>query len=189
MSIVKLKNVRLAFSHPNLFVASNVNGEGEPKFGCTLILPPNHPQLKECEDAATAVAQAKWGAKAPQMIQAMKAQDKWPIHDGASKSQYEGFVGNKFISCRSKKQPLVIGRDRTVLTMQSPILYSGAMVNANVQFWPQDNQKGGKRVNTQVMGVQFFADNDSFGGGGAVSSEDDFADLGVADGADFDPLA
>lgn len=188
MSVVILKNVRLAFSHPGLFVASNVNGEGEPKFGCTLILPPNHPQLAECEAAATAVATAKWGPKAPQMIEAMKAQDKWPIHNGASKSQYEGFLGNKFISCRSKKQPLVIGRDKTVLTMQSPILYPGAMVIAKIDFWPQDNQKGGKRVNAQIQGVQFFADNDSFGGGGSVASTDDFADLGVGE-EEFDPLA
>ena len=36
-----LKNVRLAF--PNLFKASQVNGQGDPKYSAALILPADHP--------------------------------------------------------------------------------------------------------------------------------------------------
>lgn len=186
----RLENVRGAFTHPGLFVAGTVQGEGEAKFGCSLILVPKHPGIKMIEDAALKVATEKWGAKAPQMIAAMKAQDKHPLHNGDTKSNYDGFPGNFFVSCRSKKQPLVLFRDKTPITLQDPRLYPGAMVNAVITLWAQDN-KYGKRVNAEINGVQFFADNDSFGGGGAPASEDDFADLGVAEGGDdgFDPLA
>ena len=57
-------------------------------------------------------------------------------------------------------------------------------VNATVNVWAQDN-KYGKRVNAQLLGVQFYADGDSFGGG-AVGSVDDFDDL--AEGAEADSL-
>jgi len=185
---ITLENVRLAFSHPGLFVASKVNGEGEAKFSCSLILTPGHKAIKLVEATALAVAREKWGAKAEQMIAAMKAQDKHPLHNGDTKSSYDGFPGNFFVSCRSVKKPLVIDRDRTPLDMSSPRLYSGAMVNAIIDLWPQDNNYG-KRVNAQVMGVQFYADNDSFGGGGQIASQDDFADLGVGEEVTEDPLA
>lgn len=187
---VVLENVRLAFSHPGLFVASSVEGEGQPKFSCSLILTPTHKGIKQMKDAALAVAQEKWGAKAAQMIAAMTAQDKHPLHNGDSKANYDGFPGNFFVSCRSVKKPLVIDRDRTPLDQSSPILYSGAYVNAIIDLWPQDN-KFGKRVNAQVQGIQYFGRGDAFSGGGVVASQDEFADLGVEEEAELeaDPLA
>lgn len=187
MKIV-LSNVRGAFTHPGLFVASKVKGEGQEKFGCSLIMTPNHPGIKLVNDGALAVANAKWGAKGPQMIAAMKLQDKHPLHDGNTKSSYDGFPGNFFVSCRSAKQPLVIDRDKTPITMQNPRLFSGCYVNAIIELWAQDNSFG-KRVNAQIMGVQYFADGDAFGGGGQVASADEFADLGVGEEVAEDPLA
>lgn len=184
---VVLENVRLAFSHPGLFVASAVNGEGQPKFSCSLILQPGHAGIKAIEDAALKCAQEKWGAKAAQMIAAMKAQDKHPLHNGDTKTSYDGFPGNFFVSARSVKKPLVIDRDRTPLDQSSPRLYPGAYVNAIIDLWAQDNQFG-KRINAQIQGVQYFADGDSFGGGGTVASQDEFADLGVGEEV-ADPLA
>lgn len=182
-----LPNVRLAFSHPGLFIADNVQGEGQKKFSCSLLMTPGHAGIKMVKDAALKVAQEKWGAKAAQMIAAMELQDKHPLHNGDTKSNYDGFPGNFFVSCRSVKQPLVIYRDKTPISLQDPRLYPGAMVNAIITLWPQDNQYG-KRVNAEINGVQFFANNDSFGGGGAPASEDEFADLGVGE-EEFDPLA
>jgi len=59
-------------------------------------------------------------------------------------------------------------------------LYDGCYVDVTVDIWPQDNENG-KRINAQLVGVQFRADGDSFSGG-AVASVDDFDDLSVTDG-------
>ncbi len=178
---VVLQNVRLAF--PNLFTAATINGEGKPAFSCSLLLTPDHPALKELEKAGLAVAKEKWGVKGEAQFKAIKAADKFAVHDGDSKSQYEGFEGNKFVSCRSAVRPTTLDRNKTPLTEADGKLYSGCYVNAIIELWPQDN-KYGKRVNAQIRGVQFFADGDAFSGGGTGASEDEFDDLGVANGDD-----
>ena len=58
---VKLNNVRLAF--PNLFKPEQINGEGDPKYGATFILPKGHPALVEINKAMEQVAKDKWGDK------------------------------------------------------------------------------------------------------------------------------
>lgn len=65
-------------------------------------------------------------------------------------------------------------------------LYAGCMVNPVVDVWPQDN-KSGKRINVQLLGVQFAGDGDAFTAG-AVAAADDFDDLSVEEGADDDML-
>ena len=46
---VKLANVRLAF--PDLFEATQVNGQGDHKFRATFLLTPDHPANKDIEAA------------------------------------------------------------------------------------------------------------------------------------------
>jgi hypothetical protein len=49
--------------------------------------------------------------------------------------------------------------------------------------WAQENDKGGKRLNMQVLAVQYLADGESFGGGGAEADLDAFAGVPAPDGA------
>jgi hypothetical protein len=49
-----------------------------------------------------------------------------------------------------------------------------------LEVWAHDNQYG-KPINAQVTGVAFSRDGDSFGGGAAPASADDFADLSAAE--------
>lgn len=67
-------------------------------------------------------------------------------------------------------------------------LYSGCYVHAVVDVWAQDNDNG-KRINCQLLGVQFAGDGDAFTTG-AVGETDDFDDLSVeeAAGSDEDSL-
>ncbi|MDZ7918488.1 DUF2815 family protein [Rhodoferax sp.] len=180
---VKLQNVRLAF--PALFEAKTVNGEGAPAFGASFLIEPGNKALvKSINDAIDAVATEKWGAKAPAHLALMRKTDKVALHDGDLKAQYAGFAGMLFVSSRSAARPLVLDKDKSPLNAQDGRPYGGCYVNATVELWAQDN-KYGKRVNAQLLGVQFFADGDSFGGG-AVGSADDFDDL--AQGAEEDAL-
>jgi hypothetical protein len=171
-TLLKLKNVRLSF--PELWAAKTVNGEGEPAFSASFILPPDHPQIAEIKKKIDAVGQAKWANKWPEIKRAMEKADKTALHDGDNKS-YAGYPGNLFISARNKSRPAVFDRDKTPLTKEDGRPYGGCYVNANVELWAQDNAYG-KRINASLSGVQFARDGEAFSGGRS-STADDFDDV------------
>lgn len=179
---IKLTNVRGAFL--KLWTAETVNGGDKAVFGGSFLLDPTDPQIKMVEDAMLQVAKAKWGAKADAIYKEMKAGGKLALRDGDSKASYDGFEGKKFISATTATRPLTLNRDKSPVTEQDGIIYSGCYVNVSMELWAQDNSWG-KRINAQLGGVQFFKDGDSFGGGGSAADEDDFDAL---DGADADDL-
>jgi hypothetical protein len=180
---IKLNNVRLAF--PCLFEAKTVAGEGKPAFSGTFLIDPADPQVKTINTAIELTAKEKWGAKAEGILKQARAADKVCLHNGDLKATYDGFPGNLFISARNPMRPTVVNQDKTPLVEKDGKPYAGCYVHAVLELWAQDNQYG-KRVNATLMGVQFFADGDSFTGGG-VASEDDFDD--VTAGATADDLS
>lgn len=181
---VSISNARGAFLNA-LFTAQTVNGEGEPAFGGTWLLAPDHPQLPEINAAILAVAKEKWGAKGQAVFDELKKKDKLALHDGDTKSDYDGFAGNWFIASRSKVRPTVVDRDRSPLVEADGRPYSGCYCNVIVEFWAQDNAYG-KRVNAQLRGVQFNRDGDAFSAGRPADA-DEFED--VSEGADADDIA
>lgn len=182
---ILLKNVRLAF--PNLFEPTTVAGEGKPRYSATLLIPADHPQIAEIEAAQNAVAQAKWGQKAPAIVKGLAKQDKLALHDGDTKSKYDGFPGNFFVSAAAQENaaPTVIDRDRSPLSVKSGRPYAGCYVNASIELWAQDNNYG-QRVNAQLRGIQFYADGDSFSAGRPADA-DEFEE--VTEGAEADDFA
>lgn len=169
MAKMTISGARITF--PVLFEAKQVNGQGEPKFNCGLLIPKDHPQKAEIERHIVEAATAKWGAKHVEVLKALKASDKLAMHDGDAKSDYDGYAGNFYINASNKIRPLVIGPDRSPLTAADGKPYSGCYVNAIVEFWGQDNQFG-KRVNASLLGVQFVKDGDRLAGGGVASADD-----------------
>jgi len=183
---IQLKNVRLSF--PNLFEPSVVGDDpkAKPRYSAMLILPLDHPQLKECYAKMKAVAKDKWGAKAEAMYTAIEKSDKLAVHDGDTKAQYDGVAGNMFISAASQEsaRPLVIDADKSMLTPRDGRPYAGCYVNASIDFWAQDNGFG-KRINAQLRGVQFFKDGDAFAAGRPADSDEFEAVTEGADASDF----
>ena len=177
-----LNDVRLAF--PALFDAKTVGGEGEPAFSATFLFPANGEVHKAVEKAIEAVAKEKWGAKAPDILKALRASGKTCLKDGDEKANYDGFDGMFFISARNTSRPLVLDRDKSELGKASGKPYAGCQVNGSVEIWAQDNGYG-KRINASLRGVQFVKDGDAFGGG-APASADEFDS--VSEGADADSL-
>lgn len=167
---LKIDNVRLAF--PSLFEARTVNGQGSPAYSASFIIPKDHPQVKEIEGIITKLAEDKWSTKAKAMLTQLKASDKTALHNGDTKSGYNGFAGNYYISCRSKTRPVVLDKDKSPLTSNDGKPYAGSYVNASIEFWVQDNQYG-KRINASLRGVQFVKDGDAFSGS-SPASEDEF---------------
>ncbi|WP_085248052.1 DUF2815 family protein [Gilliamella mensalis] len=178
---VKLQNVRLAF--PELFKAEQVNGEGDPQFSATFILPRNHPNVKDIENAILQVAKEKWADKADAILKKVKAELKTCLKDGDLKADLEGFAGNYFLSASNRTRPYVINRDKTQLKPTDGVMYAGCYVYAVIDIWAMDN-KFGKRICASLSGVQFYKDGDAFTGGG-IASDDDFDDLSVDNEEEF----
>lgn len=182
---ITMQNVRGAFLNA-LFEAQTVGGEGEPAYGGTWLMEPDHPANAELDAAFEKVAKEKWGAKADAVMKELRLKDRLALHDGDTKADYDGFAGMKFVTTRSKVRPTVVDRDRSPLTAADGKPYSGCFCNVIIELWAQDNQYG-KRINAQLKGVQFVKDGDAFGGGTPPAQADEFSDL--ADGSSAGDLA
>ncbi|CDG95801.1 putative protein p50 [Xenorhabdus bovienii str. puntauvense] len=181
---IKLLNVRLAF--PDLFEATQVNGQGDYKFRSTFLISKERKDIIEMiENAIKKVATDKWGAKAEGIIKSIRGNNmRFNFRDGDDKSDYDGYAGCMFISASNKARPLVIDRGRSPLTAQDGKPYSGCYVNATINIFAYDNN--GKGISASLGGVQFWRDGDAFAGGG-VATLDDFDDL--SEGADAEAEA
>lgn len=173
MAKIHLNNVRLSF--PSLFKRSVFDGK-EGKFEATFLIDKNDVKLKKQLD--TAIAEALKASKVAKV-----SSDKRCLKDG-DESEYDGCEGVWTLKASNNKRPTVIGKDKSPLAEEDEVLYAGCYVNAIVDFWIQNNSYG-KRVNCNLLGVQYLKDGEPFGQG-PVDVADDFEaiDDGLGDGDD-----
>lgn len=169
MAKFKLNDARAAFL--NVFKPQSING-GDPRYGASLLIAPTHAQVKAVKAEMKRVAVEKWGAKADKIYAALEAQNKLALHDGDTKSDYDGFEGMLYIAANNKTRPSAFDGRKAPIDAESGILYSGCDVNAVIEFWAQDHKDFGKRINASLLGIQFLRDNDQFGGGSKAGEED-----------------
>lgn len=172
MAKIKLHNVRLSF--PSLFRKATFSGE-ETKFEGTFLISKadQADKIAEIEAAIESlIADRLKGAK-------LKA-DKICLKDGDD-IDYAGYAGHMSIKASNNKRPLVLDRDRSPLSEDDNRIYAGCYVNAVIELWAQDNQYG-KRINANLLGVQFFKDGEPFADGVSASADD----FEVFDDADMD---
>ncbi len=153
MTQLKLANVRLSF--PQLFEAKSVNN-GEPRFSAQFLIDKASQSelLKTIRDAMTTVFNEKWPNGAKNV--------KHCLHEGTEKD-YDGYGEDvMFVSASSKEAPHVVDGANRPLLRSSGKPYGGCYVNAVVRCWAQDNNFG-KRINAQLLGVQFVKDGEAFG--------------------------
>lgn len=166
---VGLANVRLSF--PVLFKPKAFADGGEPKFGANFLLhkAKHKGTIKALEEAIETAIKEKWPKGRPKGL-------KIGLYE-ASEKDYDGYdEDHLFISTATPKRIPVVGRDRSPLVEADGKPYAGCFVNASVRAWAQDNQYG-KRVNFELLAVQFAADGEAFGGGAPVDPEDEFDNL------------
>lgn len=162
MAKIKLSNVRLSF--PSLFRKAVFSGE-ETKFEATFLLDKTTQADKISEiDAAIKhlIKDVLKGAKLPA--------DKICLRDG-NDVDYVGYANNMSIKASSSKRPMVLDRDRSPLAEDDNRLYAGCYVNGIIELWAQNNQWG-KRINANLLGVQFFKDGEPFSDGVTASADD-----------------
>ena len=168
---IKLPNVRLSF--PSVFHKAQFNGQ-ETKFEATFL-------LSKTEHAALIdqIKEAIKGKVAGDLKGAKLGADKICLRDG-DETEYEGYAGHMSLKASNKKRPMVLNKDKTPLTEDDNVIYGGCYVNAIVELWAQNNEYG-KRINANLLGLQFVKDGESFGGGSSAST-DEFDEVEVEDG-------
>ena len=147
-------------------------------------------------NAVKGVIAAKWPTNPPKL-----SADKKCFRDGEPKDEetgepsplYEGYAGKFFVSAARRQEdgpPVMIdsrkGQDDKFprLTPADGKMYGGAVVNAIVRIWAQDN-KWGRRVNASLEAIQFVRHGTAFGAT-RVDADSAFDDLGAEDD-DFAP--
>ncbi|WP_282195134.1 DUF2815 family protein [Thomasclavelia cocleata] len=177
---IKLNNVRL--SYVNVFEARAMNEGQEPKYSTQIIISKDHPQIKELKKAVIEVAKDKF----PKLVKDNKipAKIKTPLRDGDEErdDEPEVYGGMYFFNASNKKRPTVVDRDKTPLTEDDNVIYSGCYANVFVDIYGFDTA-GNKGVAAALGGVQFKKDGEALGGKGVTA--DDF-DVEEDDEDDYD---
>jgi len=182
---IMLKGITMAFpalAEPQSF------GEGEPAYGAKFPIVPNSEHQKLIEQAIMAEAKEAWKDKADSVLAMLIEDGKVAFTKKVYRSKktgeaYQGFEGAHYLSTRNAKtQPTVFNQYGEPLSSKGDIerqAFSGAVVNASVEVWAQDN-KWGRRINCTLRGVMLTGEGQNFGGSAAPASADEFAELAKA---------
>lgn len=173
---------------------------GEAKFELTGLIEPDGENAKRVKAAIQEVAKEKWGDKEVSdgeggKIPRWKAvladldEDRQGLRKGNRKRDksgeiVDGFADKLYITARNTKRPTVVNRDRSPLTEEDGVIYSGAHGNMHIDIWALAKQGVKPCIVADLTGVQFTRDGDAFGGGSAPAKTDDFDDLGEGGGKD-----
>lgn len=158
---ILLKEVRLSF--PNLFEPKAGKGkDAKARYSASFLLDKvaHAEQITLLKRAIYALALAEFGDKTKEMFG--KGKIVPCIHEGEDK-EWAGYdASNMFLSTSSDTRPHVVDRDQSPLNKDDGRPYAGCYVNGAVRLWVQNNEHG-KRVNCELLGVQFVKDGEAFG--------------------------
>lgn len=180
---ILVKNVRL--SYPHLFKPWGMNEGDDKKYSAKFLL-----DKKTHADDVKALGQhlVKLQTEA---FKARVGNDKLFLRDGAETGKEE-MKDQWMISASESKRPDVLNRDRTRINEEDDIVYAGCFVNVLIRPWAQNN-KFGKRINANLLAVQFVKDGERFSGIERPDMDDVFDDVGeefdtTQGGDDEDPF-
>lgn len=188
-----LEEQRLAFAQ-YIFTAGAVSAGDKENYSCKLLFPKTnkklHAHLLQVEED---VARAKWPTlsdeKLEKRLEVIRANGDGLVKDGDLKPDWAGFEDNWYINTSRRSEqgkPTIIDRNQSPLSAGDGKPYAGCYVNGHVDVWVQDNTFG-KKLNAELLGLQFVRDGDAFGGGKPASKPSAFPKLGV-DNGDDDPM-
>lgn len=167
--------VRLSYVH--LFTPYvNPNGNGEPKYSVTILIPKSDVATKQRIDAAinAAIQQGineKFNGVRPPVLAI-------PIHDGDGVRPSDGMPfgdeckGHWVLTASSKQKPEVVDLNLNPIINQTEV-YSGIYARVSMRFFPY-NSNGKKGIGCGLGNVQKLEDGEPLGGRTTAAS--DFAD-------------
>lgn len=193
---IKLNNVRL--SYPKLFVPEAFKGGGviensTKRYDATFLIQKLSEQDTLIRNAINAAAELSYGKKADAFLKSFEGNsNKHCYADGDTMvKDLNGYAGHMALSSHRKEEdgpPKVIDRVRRDIRQEDGVIYGGCYVNAIVDIFAQKGTYPGIRCG--LLGVQFFADGESFGGAGKVNADafDYLGDTGQDSAEDFSNL-
>jgi len=192
MSKIKLPNVRINFAR--IFKAEGFQGSSEnQRYNAQFVLDADNPEhvkaVKAIRKEIDRIGSEKWGdkwkgGKMKVLGYCLKSadeslQDEQFVTDVTVEDQdgnLPAYLENTYqLAASETKRPTVVNRDKSPLTEEDGVIYDGCYVTALVGFWAQDN-KFGKRINANLLGVQFKKDGDPLASGVENVNDDDFDD-------------
>jgi len=187
---INLKKVRL-MQH-DVFEAKPFEAGAPLYFGAEVSFEPGSVNDKIVRAALkqTAAEKKEWATNHAKLLAAALAKNSRKevcLWDGDG-VEYTGYAGQVILTTKRKVEkgrPLVIDRDKSPLAEADGRIYRGCYVNISAEVWAQDN-KFGKTLRCELLGVQFAADGDAFSAG-SIADESDFDDL--SDSGDGEELA
>lgn len=109
--------------------------------------------------------------------------DKYFLRDGDLTGKPED-EGRWYIAASEDTKPHVIGRNpKIILKPEDDLIYPGAIVNVLIRPWWQNNNYG-KRINANLLGVQFVDKGERIAGAARPAAEDAFGDISEEFGGD-----
>lgn len=91
---------------------------------------------------------------------------------------YEGYEGMMALVTNNQNKPTIVNRDRTPLSKDDGVIYSGCYCVVVARFYAVTGQeKGGNGIFCTLEGVQFLRNGEAFGSA-ALNAEEAFEDLG-----------
>lgn len=179
---VILKNVRCNFPRVHAPEVNQLSGKSE--YSIVILMAEDDPQVAELKAKMQAVWTDKFGPeKGPKKLKAaLDSKNTRFLHHDAD----NGFYKINLKRRDTDGAPVVIDRAKQPLTASSGLPYGGCYVNVSFDMWVYDKQSTG--TSATLMGIQFVADGEPFGGS-SQPSDKDFEDLSNDGEAEQDPFA
>jgi len=176
--------VRLSYCH--LLEPVQINGEGNPKYSVSVLIPKTDTEtlaaFKKAVDNAVIKGKDKHGEKF------MQGKIKKPLRDGDSEEENrpEEYHGHYFFNCsaQEKRPPQVIAADGKTLLTDETEIYSGCYGRVSVNMYPF-NTNGNKGIAVGLNNVQKIRDGEALGG----TKESAFTEFEAVEGESVDTTA
>ena len=175
---IRIDDVRL--SYPHLFTPyagkSDDGKDKKPKFSGRFLMP----------DDTHAAEQA---ALTAHLVKLQKEWFKQKLPSGnlffrdGDETGKEEFEDMWYVQASESLRPQVLGAKKEALQESDDVVYGGCYVNVLIKPWKQDNSFG-KKINANLIGVQFKRDGERFGAERPNASEAFDSEGGDTDGFD-----
>lgn len=162
-------------SYANIWEPKQVNGTGDPKYSCCLLIPKvdtaTMAKIRAVLDKIKRdpVALAKWGGKLPPKL-------KEPLRDGDEEKDDENYEGCWFINANAseKRRPKIVDRQCADVLDQDEV-YSGCYAQVKVGFFPY-SASGNRGIGAGLEVIRKVKDGERLSGGNNLDGFEELDD-------------
>lgn len=177
---IVIKGVRLSYPHLFKKWAKDEKDKDKAKFSAKFLLP------KDTHAADIKALNQQIVALMTEAFKGRIGNDKLCHRNGADLGR-DDFENYWVLSASESVRPTVVNRDRSPIAEEDDVVYAGCYVNVTIRLWAQNNSFG-KRINANLVAVQFVRDGERFSSVERPEVDDLFEDEsgGVAGAASDD---